>query len=180
MPHLRVGKALAQALVFASLLSACDDTPSRKLAYVNLNHILTDARLTEQEAARNEKIKETLQTTQEKLDAMCPAAGAARQKCLNNSRNAINRLYNMELGRTRQQSLKFIAAAVEVVRSKAHLSLVLNGQSVVAGNPVMDISDVVIRQLRGASMDYGKLPEFTIRSNAAPEDAPIKTDGAWK
>lgn len=179
----KVQKAVRSFVVVGAVifsLTACDQDSSaqQKIAYVDFSSVMKDSVVGKQETEHTQKVKERLLRAEEDAEASYKEMSAKQQQ---QSRQTdaiiINRQWRAEQQHARTMSIKTIREAVETYRKNNNLTLILDRKQVVAAAADVDISKQIIAQLADVSVDYGKLPVISIRSD---KSAPVKAKESEK
>ncbi|KLF28693.1 hypothetical protein YA29_16555 [Klebsiella aerogenes] len=145
----------------------------QKISYVDVAEVLKTSSIGQQEIARNQQVKDILEKAQKDATARyADMTEAQRQKSTMADSELLNRQWVAEQQHARQMSLEAIAKAVETYRSGHNLSVVLSKSQIIAGDASLDISKDIIAQVKATKVDYGALPELTIKdtnSNSSAE-----------
>lgn len=152
----------------------------QKTVFINVAQIVQDSGVGKQEAVRNEQVKQVL------LDAQRAAKEAYRslpEKEATQKEAAdaalINQVWQGEQRHARTQSLRAVAAAAERYRSEHNLELILVSDQVMAAESKNDVSKGVTAALKKVTVDYGKLPEVTIKDAEADKaNGPARQESA--
>jgi Outer membrane protein (OmpH-like). len=146
-------------------LMGCDQQGAGKaVAIVDMDKIFKESSIGKQEAEHNKAVRDIL--TQAKKDAE-NRYGEMSSEEQSKSRNAdaaiLNQQWNAELTAARTTSLKTILKAVEAYRQEKKMTMILDEHQVIAFDTNQDVTQSIIDNLKTIHVDYGKLPQVTMR-----------------
>ncbi len=64
----------------------------------------------------------------------------------------------------RLSSLKVIQEEIEKMRTESGYSVILLRSSIVSADEQMDMTNALVKRLKGLKVDYGEMPAFTLKN----------------
>lgn len=169
------GAAMA-LLVASSMLVGCDAQQSgeKQMKFVNVDKVLVDSGLVKQEQDYLKAVNESLQKGQqlaEKSYANLPAdkVPAARQA----DKNILGQQWEAQKRTARNVLGAAMKKATDAYRSENKIDVIMPTQTVLSIDPALDVSADLIAKLKTTKLDFGKVPEITLKANE-PAKAPAK------
>jgi Outer membrane protein (OmpH-like). len=141
-----------------------------EIGYVDMVKVLNASSVGKQEAKHNQRVLEVLKTAQkEAQDTYGSMPEEQRKKSALADAQILNNQWAVEQKHAREVSVKAIMAATESWRQRHHLRMVVDSRQVIAADPEADITQAIITELATAKVEYGDLPQVSIKKSAAPE-----------
>jgi len=159
-------KSLLAICVVVVSLTGCDKegTMEQKVAFINMEEVLTQSPIGQQEVDHNAKVKTVLlQAENQAKETYQAMPEEQQQKSRAADATILNRQWMVEQNHARAESLKAITTAVETYRKSHNIALVVDSRSLIAADKENDISKDIISQLKDVKVDYGKLPEISVK-----------------
>lgn len=172
-------KSLLAICVVVVSLTGCDreETMGQKVAFINMEEVLTQSPVGRQEMERNAKVKAVLlQAENQAKDAYQAMSEAQQQKSRTADATVLNRQWVAEQNHARAQSVTAITNAVEAYRKSHNIAVVVDSRSLIAAAKENDISKDIISQLKEVKVDYGRLPEISVKKAAEKSPAPAEAE----
>ncbi len=159
------GKVLTVGLMI-SALAGCDqaEQSQQNIVFMDMAKVLNTSDIGKQESARQKKVHDILIQAEKSAEARYSSMSTEQiQKSRTADTMLLNGQWMAEQRHAREASLKAIAAAVEAYRVNHKITLVLDQSQVIAIDKRADISQDIINQLRGVKVNYGALPEVSLK-----------------
>ena len=172
-------KSLLAICVVVVSLTGCDreETMGQKVAFINMEEVLTQSPVGRQEMERNAKVKAVLlQAENQAKDAYQAMSEAQQEKSRTADATVLNRQWVAEQNHARAQSVTAITNAVEAYRKSHKIAVVVDSRSLIAAAKENDISKDIISQLKEVKVDYGRLPEISVKKAAEKSTAPAESE----
>jgi Skp family chaperone for outer membrane proteins len=147
-------------------LSGCDkgNAVTQNVAYINMGEVLSQSSIGKQEASHTDQVKAILQKAEKDAENTYKTMPTEQvEKSRSADATIINRQWVAEQRQARAESLKAVVKVVEAYRSSKKISLVLDSSNLVAASKESDITKEIIGELKDVKVDYGKLPEISIK-----------------
>lgn len=166
-----VASTVMIALVAGALLVGCDAKPAgdAQMKFINVEKALVESGLVQQEQAHlkavNENLHKGLQLA-EKSYANLPAdkVEAARQA----DKNVIAQQWKAQQNAARVVVMKALKTASDTYRSEKKIAVIMPMQAAVSVAPELDVTADLTQKLKTAKVDFGKVPEITLKTAKEP------------
>ncbi|WP_420300997.1 hypothetical protein [Enterobacter sp. BNK-8] len=152
----------------AVALSGCDNNRIKKqndFAFVDLSKSFSSSEIASQEKERIDSIIRTMQDVMDKsnkeYDKLSPEKAEEARKA-----DAVNMRSFLEQSKhsARLSSLKVIQEEIEKMRTESGYSVILLRSSIVSADEQMDMTNALVKRLKGLKVDYGEMPAFTLKN----------------
>ena len=154
-------------LLAGTLLSGCDSKTEGEKAvrFINIDRVIEESGLAEQQQQRLKTVNETLQSGL-KMSQQNAASFTEnkRQKALLADQQLLNLEWQREQNKARAVVLKAVTDTAEAWRKEHNLLAILPVQSVLASDPEADISEEIVKVLKGQPLAFGPLPEIAAKT----------------
>lgn len=162
----------AFALAVPLLLTGCDNMGKQQsIAWVDYAQLLENSAPGLQEKSHNNEVKTILlkakQSVQETYTAMDKDKAARSQLA---DTQMLNKQWLLEQRQARQKTMDVLNKSITDYLEKNHLRAILPKEEAVAVAPDADITQIIIDKVKDVKVDYGKLPEVTIKKEAPVAD----------
>lgn len=171
-----VAGAVMAVLVGSTLLVGCDAQQSgeKQMKFVNVDKVLVDSGLAKQEQDYLKAVDESLQKGQKLAEtryANLPAdkVAAARQA----DKNILSQQWESQKRTARNVVGAAMKKATDAYRSDSKIDVIMPTQTVLSIDPALDVSADLIAKLKTTKLDFGKVPEITLKANE-PAKAPAR------
>jgi Skp family chaperone for outer membrane proteins len=155
-------------LVASTLLAGCDAQQSgeKQMKFVNVDKVLVDSGLAKQEQDYLKAVNESLQKGQqlaEKSYSGLPAdkVATARQA----DKNVLSQQWEAQKRTARNVVGAAMKKATDAYRSDNKIDVIMPTQTVLSIDPELDVSADLIAKLKTTQLDFGKVPEITLKAN---------------
>ena len=172
------GKVLTVGLIM-SALAGCDQfgQSQQKIVFIDMAKVIKTSDIGRQESAWQKKVHDILVQAGKSAETRYSTLNAEQvQKSRAADTMLLNGQWMAEQRHAREASLKAIAAAVEAYRVNHKITLVLEQHQVIAIDKRADITQDIIRQLHGVKINYGKLPEVSLKKETSKDNFPPSED----
>lgn len=168
------GKVLVVGLIMSALAGCDQSEPSQqKIVFVDMAKVLETSDIGKQESAWQQKVHDILVQARKSAETRYSSMNAEQlQKSQAADTMLLNGQWMAEQRHAREASLKAIAAAVEAYRVNHKITLVLDQHQVIAIDKRADITQDIIKQLHGVKINYGKLPEVSLKKETNKDKNP--------
>lgn len=167
-------KLLTVGLIMSTLAGCDQSEPSQqKIVFIDMAKVLKTSDIGKQESAWQKKVHDILIQAEKSAETRYSTMNAEQvQKSRAADTMLLNGQWMAEQRHAREASLKTIAAAVESYRVNHKITLVLEQNQVIAIDKRADITQDIIRQLHGVEVNYGKLPEVSLKKETSKDKTP--------
>lgn len=161
------------SLIF--VISGCDN--STGVVTVNIDRVIEKSPLSQQEQKRLEEVRNILlkiNTEAEKNYKNIEQSKLAKVKRAD--AQTINGLWVLQRQAIRKSVLDEVRNVVYEIRLKEGYKIVIDKSTVINAEESTDITDEVIDMLENAKVDFGPLPQLTIKSLAKQGKPPVSSE----
>ena len=172
MKFVRISLIMTLMSAMAFTLVGCDQggKMNHNIGFVDMEKVLNSSSVGKQETKHNQRVLEVLKTAQkEAQEAYSGMPEEQRKKSQLADAQILNNQWMVEQKHARVISLKAIMTAAEGWRHRHQMVMIVDSRQVVAGDPEADVTKAIIAELATVKVDYGNLPQVSIKKAATPE-----------
>lgn len=169
-----VAGAAMVVLVAGAMLVGCDakSAGDAQMKFVNVEKALVESGLLKQEQEHLKAVNENLHKGQqlaEKSYTNLPAdkVEAARQA----DRNVLTQQWKAQQQAARNVVMKAMQTTSDAYRTEKKISVIMPTQAAVSIAPELDVTADLTAKLKAVKVNFGKVPEITLKTAPAPEAA---------